>query len=162
MINLYQGKAITTKADIWVGTEHKHACTHTHTHTCIYSPQSLSPSSPPTHSLLFLFFSLSHIIIQHIAQAGELVWSDWHSRHRCQTGFLHKWGLSGVCFTAILEILALFLNWSFRWCFASFHVKSRHVSGCSGVVISRFYFFKYCTKTCLLELRSSVMCMCAW
>ncbi len=139
MINLYQGKAITTKADIWVGTEHKHACTHTHTHT--HTHAYILPSlSLPHLDPLILFFSLSHIILQHIAQAGELVRSDWHSRHRCQTGFLHKWGLSGVCFTAILEILALFLNWSFRWCFALFHVKSRHVSGCSGVVISRFCF----------------------
>ncbi|KTG05595.1 hypothetical protein cypCar_00002933, partial [Cyprinus carpio] len=40
MINLYQGKAITTKADIWVGTEHKHTDAHTHSPLTLHKLES--------------------------------------------------------------------------------------------------------------------------
>lgn len=154
MINLYQGKAITTKADIWVGTEHKHTNTHTH------SPQSLSPSSPPTHSLLFLSFSLSHMSFSSTLHKLESWFSQTDtadtdakpvsSINEVSQGCALQPSLkSWLCFKIDRFVDVLLLC----------HEKSRHTSGCGGVEISRFCFFKYCTKTCLLELRSGVMCM---
>lgn len=57
MINLYQGKAITTKADIWVGTKHKHILA--------FLPVLLCPSPTPSQTLSFPFslspsLSLTH------------------------------------------------------------------------------------------------------
>lgn len=60
MINLYQGKAITTKADIWVGTKHK----HTHVPPNLFL--SLTDSQPNAHVPIFslpLSQSLSHTCI---------------------------------------------------------------------------------------------------
>lgn len=69
MINLYQGKAITTKADIWVGT-----CTQI-------------PHPPPVFGLCGLL---------KLCYAEDLVWLGRQHKPRSKTGFLQKlrlqWG----------------------------------------------------------------------